>query len=48
MSSVTRPAPTGFAAIAGALDELDQLDEVVRDIYSSRRKASDRPAPTLD
>jgi prevent-host-death family protein len=42
------PAPTGFAAIAGALDELDELDDIVHDIYADRRAARDRPAPRLD
>lgn len=39
------PAPTGFAAIAGALDE---LDDIVHDIYADRRAAKDRAAPDLD
>jgi len=43
-----RSAPTGFAAIAGALDDWDGLDEVVREAYADRRAASDRPAPSLD
>lgn len=42
------PAPTGFAAIAGALDEVDDLESIVRDIYADRRGATDRPAPSLD
>jgi len=42
------PAPTGFAAIAGALDELDGFEDIVRDIYADRRDAEDRPAPSLD
>ncbi len=43
-----RPAPAGFAAIAGGLADWDELDEATRDIYAARRKARDRPAPTLD
>jgi prevent-host-death family protein len=43
-----RSAPTGFAAIAGALADWDELDDVVRDIYAARTKAEDRPAPTLE
>lgn len=43
-----RPSPTGFAALAGALAELDDLDDVVRDIYAARSKGKDRPAPMLD
>ena len=41
------PAPTGFAAIAGALEEVDELEDIVRDIYAERRAAEDRPAPSL-
>jgi len=43
-----RPAPVGFAAIAGGLADWDALDEVTSDIYAARRKARDRPAPSLD
>jgi len=41
-------APTGFAAIAGALGEWDELDDVVSDIYAARKKARDRAVPTID
>ena len=41
------PAPTGLAAIAGALAEWDELDDVVADIYAARRVSEDRPAPDL-
>jgi prevent-host-death family protein len=43
-----RPAPVGFAAIAGALADWDELDDVVSDIYVARRKAKDRPVPFPD
>lgn len=43
-----RAAPTGFAAIAGALAGWDELEEVVTDVYAARRKAEDRPVPTID
>ncbi len=43
-----RAAPTGFAAIAGALADWDQLDEVVSDIHAARKKARDRSVPTID
>lgn len=43
-----RDAPTGFAALAGALADWDALDEVVEEIAAARRTARDRPAPTLD
>jgi prevent-host-death family protein len=39
--------PTGLAAIAGALAEWDELDDVVAEIYESRRDSHDRPAPDL-
>jgi prevent-host-death family protein len=41
-------APTGFAAIAGALADVDELAEIVDEVYADRRKAKDRPAPTFD
>ena len=41
------PAPSGLAAIAGALAEWDELDDVVADIYAARRVSEDRPAPDL-
>jgi len=41
------PAPSGLAAIAGALAEWDELDDVVADIYAARRSSEDRPAPDL-
>jgi prevent-host-death family protein len=41
-------APTGFAALAGVLAELDDLDDVMRDVYASRQTAKDRLAPVLD
>ncbi len=44
----SRAAPTGFAAIAGALSECNELDEIVDEAYAKRRTAKDRPAPTLD
>lgn len=43
-----RPAPVGFAAIAGGLADWEQLDDAVRDIHAARRKAKDRAAPVLD
>ncbi len=44
----SRPAPTGFAALAGALADWDGIDALVGDIYAARRKAEDRPAPAID
>ena len=39
--------PVGLAAVAGALADWKQLDEVVAEIYASRRRARDRAAPDL-
>ena len=39
--------PVGLAAVAGALADWRQLDEVVAEIYASRRRARDRDAPDL-
>jgi hypothetical protein len=43
-----RVKPLGLAAVAGALSDWDSLDDVVTEIYSSRRKARDREVPDLD
>lgn len=40
--------PTGFAALAGALADWDELEAVMAEVYASRRQARDRPAPELD
>jgi prevent-host-death family protein len=37
----------GLAALAGALADWDDLDDVVAEIYRARGRASDRPAPDL-
>jgi prevent-host-death family protein len=42
-----RPAPVGLAAVAGALADWEELDQVVADIYAARRRARDRPSPEL-
>ncbi|MEX0972666.1 MAG: type II toxin-antitoxin system Phd/YefM family antitoxin [Solirubrobacterales bacterium] len=39
--------PSGLAAVAGALAEWDELDDVVAEIYASRGTSTDRPAPDL-
>lgn len=41
------PPPTGLAAIAGALAEWDELDDVVAEIYECRRTSIGRPVPDL-
>jgi prevent-host-death family protein len=40
--------PIGLAAVAGALADWDDLEDVVAEIMDSRRRARDRPAPDLD
>jgi prevent-host-death family protein len=40
--------PVGLAAVAGALGDWEEIDEVVRDIYAARRRSRDRPVPSLD
>jgi prevent-host-death family protein len=39
--------PVGLAALAGALADWDELDEIVEEIYASRRRARDRDVPDL-
>lgn len=43
-----RPAPIGFAALAGALADFDDLESVVDEIYVARRRARDREVPDLE
>ncbi|HEX9270492.1 MAG TPA: type II toxin-antitoxin system prevent-host-death family antitoxin [Candidatus Limnocylindria bacterium] len=46
-NEVTEPRPIGLAAVAGALADWTELDQVVSELYESRRRAKDRPAPDL-
>ncbi len=39
--------PVGLAAVAGALSDWEEINEVVDEIYASRRRARDRVAPDL-
>ena len=39
--------PLGLAAVAGALADWDELEAVTMEIYASRQRARDRPAPGL-
>ncbi len=43
-----RPAPLGFASLAGALADLPELDEFLEDVAAARSGAKDRPGPNLD
>lgn len=44
-----RPSrPVGLAAVAGALSDWQDLDDVVGGIYAARDQAADRAAPHLD
>jgi prevent-host-death family protein len=40
--------PIGLAALAGALSDWDDLEEVVEEIYAARSKAHDRDVPELE
>lgn len=42
-----RPAPVGFAALAGALADLPELEAFLDDVAAARSGAQDRPAPDL-
>ncbi|MFQ5744713.1 MAG: type II toxin-antitoxin system Phd/YefM family antitoxin [Acidobacteriota bacterium] len=44
----TGAAPLGLAAVAGALADWEDLDQVVKEIYEARKKAKDRPVPELE
>lgn len=46
-ASGARPAPLGFASLAGALAELPELDAFLEDVAAARRGARDRPVPDL-
>jgi prevent-host-death family protein len=39
--------PAGLAAVAGALADWEELDQVVADIYAARRRARDRQPTEL-
>ena len=46
--SLARPfRPVGLAAVAGALSDWQELDDLVGEIYAAREQARDRPAPHL-
>ncbi len=42
-----RPAPLGFASLAGALADLPELDGILRDVAAARAGATDWPGPDL-
>ena len=42
------PPPIGLAAVAGALEEWDDLAAVVGEIISEREKSPSRPVPYLE
>jgi prevent-host-death family protein len=41
-------SPVGLAAVAGALADWEEIDEVLNDIYTARRRSRDRSVPALD
>jgi prevent-host-death family protein len=44
----SRRRPIGLAAVAGALADWEAIEDVVEEIYTSRRRARDRAAPDLE
>jgi hypothetical protein len=40
--------PAGLAAVAGALEDWPEFEQVMRDVHASRRTARDRPVPDLE
>jgi prevent-host-death family protein len=46
-ASGARPAPVGFASLAGALAEIPEIDEILGEVAKVRKAASDRPGPDL-
>lgn len=42
--------PLGFLSLVGLFEDRDdaEIDRMVEEIYSARRRAKDRPAPDLD
>ncbi len=47
VEQVSGRPPSGLAAVAGALAEWGELDQVVADVYAARRVSQDRTAPDL-
>ena len=47
VEQVSGRPPSGLAAVAGALADWDEIDQVVADVYAARRSSKDRPAPEL-
>ena len=41
-------SPRGLAAVAGALADWEDLDDVVGEVYANRRRARDRAVPELE
>jgi prevent-host-death family protein len=37
----------GLVAFAGALDDWEEIDDFVREVYAARQRARDRPVPDL-
>jgi prevent-host-death family protein len=40
--------PLGLSAVAGALADWDELEEVVEEIYATRKRARDRSVPDFE
>ncbi len=48
LAELAPSAPVGLAAVAGALAEWDELEQVVEEIYEARRRSADREPPSLE
>jgi prevent-host-death family protein len=42
------PPPIGLAPLAGTLADWEEIDDVVRDVYTSRPRSQDRSVPARD
>lgn len=42
------PKPLGALAFVGALEDWEDLDHVVEEIYAARRRTKDRAGPSFD
>ena len=45
--SAPRYSPVGLVAVAGALSDFEELDDLVSEVYAERDAAVDRVAPRL-
>ena len=48
LSSAGSPRPVGLAAVAGALSDYQDIDDMVGELHAARERAVDRPGPPPD